>query len=69
MAFLSEKKLPPGDQKKTKKVPEATCDPGMAKGLSSFQALSSAANHSTIPPWTNCVLSASVATIVQKDFK
>ena len=58
MAFLSEKKLLPGDQNKTKKVLEATCDPRLAKGLSSFQALSSAANHSTIPPWTNCVLSA-----------
>ena len=47
-----------GDQNKTRKVPEATCDPCLASGLSSFQALSSAANHSTIPPWTKCVLSA-----------
>ena len=71
MDFLSEKKLLAGDQKKTKKVPEATCDPHMAKGLSSFQALSSAANHSNIllplPAWTNRVL-GSVATIVQKDY-
>ena len=63
MAFLSEKKLLPGDQNKTEKVLEATCDPRLAKGLSSFQALSSA------PGPIVYFLLGSVATIGQKDYK